>query len=100
MFVIKHILLPVDFSARTCGAVPFVTAMAERFGARVTLMGVAPPIPYGGMGDPSGLAMMDPEDLRDDLQARLDRPYVKEFSNLPTQRIAEVGDPAELITQF
>jgi nucleotide-binding universal stress UspA family protein len=100
MFVIKHILFPVDFSARTCGAVPFVTAMAERFGARVTLMGVAPPIPYGGMVDPSGLAMMDPEDLRDDLQARLDRTYAKEFANLPVQRIAEVGDPAELITQF
>lgn len=100
MFVIKHILFPVDFSARTCGAVPFVTAMAERFGARVTLMGVAPPIPYGGMVDPSGLAMMDPDDLRDDLQARLDRTYVKEFSNLSVQRIADVGDPAELITQF
>lgn len=100
MFAIKHILFPVDFSERTCGAVPFVTAMASRFGARVTLMGIAPPIPYGGMVDPSGLCMLDPDELRTDLQGRLNRTYTKEFSNVPVQRIADVGDPAELITQF
>jgi nucleotide-binding universal stress UspA family protein len=100
MFTIKHILFPVDFSERICGAVPFVEAMARRFGARVTMMGVAPPIPYGGMVDPSGVFIMDPDELKDDLQGRLNRTYLREFSNIPVQRIADVGDPAELITQF
>jgi nucleotide-binding universal stress UspA family protein len=43
---------------------------------------------------------VDPEDLRSDLQDRLDGVLVKEFAHLPVQRIAELGDPAEVITQF
>src|SRR5580704_2474105 len=100
MFTIKHILFPVDFSERICSAVPFVEAMASRFGAHVTMMAVAPPIPYGGMVDPSGVFLMDPDELKEDLQGRLNRTYVNEFSGLSVQRIADVGDPAELITQF
>jgi nucleotide-binding universal stress UspA family protein len=100
MLTIKHILFPIDFSERTCGAVPFVDAMASRFGAHVTLISVAPTIPFGGMVDPSGLVVMYPEDLKSDLQARLDATLVKEFEHLSVQRIAEVGDPARVITQF
>src|SRR5580692_5393075 len=100
MLTIKHILFPVDFSERTCGAAPFVGAMASRFGAHVTLMGVAPPIPFGGMVDPSGLVVMDLDELRSDLQDRLDGVLVKEFAHLSVQRIAELGDPAQVITQF
>jgi len=100
MLTIKHILFPIDFSERTCGAVPFVDAMASRFGAHVTLMSVAPPIPFGGMVDPSGLVVMIPDDLRSDLQDRLDATLVKEFEHLTVQRIAELGDPAQVITQF
>ncbi len=100
MLAIKHILFPIDFSERTCGAVPFVDAMTSRFGARLTLMSVAPLIPFGVMVDPSGLVVMDPGDLKSDLQDRLDGTLVKEFAHLPVERIAEVGDPAEVITQF
>jgi nucleotide-binding universal stress UspA family protein len=100
MLTIKHILFPIDFSERTCGALPFVNAMASRFGSHVTLISVAPPIPFGGMVDPSGLVVMYPEDLKSDLQARLDTTLVKEFEHLPVQRIAEVGDPARVITRF
>ena len=50
MLAIRHILFPVDFSNRCCGAVPFVDAMATRFGAKVTLISVAQPFTY--MGDP------------------------------------------------
>jgi nucleotide-binding universal stress UspA family protein len=100
MLAIKHILFPVDFSERTCGAVPFVDAMASRFGAHVTLMSVAPPIPFGGMVDPSGLVVMDLDELKSDLQARLDGVLLEEFAHLPVQRIAELGDPAEVIIRF
>jgi nucleotide-binding universal stress UspA family protein len=100
MLTIKHILFPIDFSERTCGAVPYVEAMATRFGAHITLMSVASPIPFGGMVDPSGLVVMNLDDLKDDLQLQLDGVLVKEFAHLPVHRIAELGDPAEVITQF
>src|SRR5580704_246515 len=100
MLTIKHILFPIDFSERTCAAVPFVGAMASRFGARITLMSVMSPIPFGGMVDPSGMAAVSPDDLKNDLQLQLDGTLVKEFADFSVQRIAELGDPAEVITQF
>ena len=51
MLAIKHILFPLDFSDRCCGAVPFVEAMASRYGAKITLISVARPFWYAGMGD-------------------------------------------------
>ena len=50
MLPIKHILFPVDFSERSESAVPFVEAIANRFGSKVTLLSVAPPLWYAGMG--------------------------------------------------
>jgi hypothetical protein len=44
MLAIRHILFPIDFSDRCCGAAPFVQALATRFGAKVTLISVAAPI--------------------------------------------------------
>jgi nucleotide-binding universal stress UspA family protein len=100
MFAIKQILFPVDFSERICGAAPFVEAMARRFGAKVTLMSVAPPLWYAAMGDVGTPVYIDPEELRNDLQSRLDGVLLKEFSQVPVERIAEVGDPAEAITRY
>jgi nucleotide-binding universal stress UspA family protein len=100
MLTIKEILFPVDFSDRICGAVPFVEAVARRFGARVTLLGVAPPLWYAAMGDAGTPVYIDPEELRADLQSRLDGVLLKEFAGLTAERVAEVGDPAEAITRF
>ena len=66
MLTIKEILFPVDFSERTCGAAPFVSALAEQFGARVTLMSVAPPLWYAAMGDVGTPVYIDPDELRAD----------------------------------
>jgi nucleotide-binding universal stress UspA family protein len=100
MLTIKEILFPIDFSERTCGAAPFVRAFAEQFGARVTLMSVAPPLWYAAMGDVGTPVYIDPDELRADLQARLERSLVKELGQLPVERVAEVGDPAETITRY
>lgn len=100
MLTIKEILFPVDFSERTCGAAPFVSALAEQFGARVTLMSVAPPLWYAAMGDVGTPVYIDPDELRADLQARLEGILVKELGQVPVERVAEVGDPAEAITRF
>lgn len=100
MLAIKHILFPFDFSSRCCAAAPFVEAIASRFGAKVTLLAVAQPVWNAGMGDPAGAVYIDPEELRNQLQSRLDSILVKEFGGLPVQRIAEVGDPADVILEF
>jgi len=100
MLAIKHILFPIDFSERCCGAAPFVDAMASRYGAKVTLISVAPPVWYTGMGEPAAPVFLDSDSLREDVQARLDTAFTREFAHLPVERVAEVGDPAEVITRF
>ncbi len=99
MLAIKHILFPLDFSDRCCGAVPFVEAMASRFGAKVTLISAAQPFWYGGMGD-AGPIMVDTDEIMDELKAKLGSALVKEFGHLPVERVAEFGDPGQVITDF
>jgi nucleotide-binding universal stress UspA family protein len=99
MLAIKHILFPLDFSDRCCGAVPFVDAMASRFGAKVTLISAIQPFWYGGMGD-AGPIVVDTDELMDELKTRLGSTLVKEFGHLPVERVAEFGDPGQVITDF
>jgi nucleotide-binding universal stress UspA family protein len=100
MLNIKHILFPIDFSNRCCGAVPFVDAVASRFGAKVTLISVAQPFWYSGMGDPGGPVMIDAEEILEELKSRLAGALVKEFAHLRVERVAELGDPAQVIVNF
>ena len=100
MLAIKNILFPIDFSERCCGAAPFVRAMAQRFGARITLMGVVSPFWQAASGDLSGVLVVDMEELKRDLDARLKDAFVKEFASLTVDRVAEIGDPAETITRY
>lgn len=100
MLPIKHILFPVDFSNRCCGAAPFVAAVASRFGAKVTLLSVAQLFPYAGLGDPGGAVIIDTEEILNEIKDRLDNALVKEFAHLAVERIAELGDPAKVIVDF
>lgn len=100
MLAIKNILFPVDFSDRCCGAAPFVRAMAERFGARITVMGVISPYWQAASGDLSAALMVDVDELKTDLEARLNGAFVKQFAGLTVERVAEIGDPAESITRY
>ena len=100
MLSIKHILFPVDFSPRCCAAAPYVKTVASRFGAKVTLISVAPPVFYTAMGDPGGPVMIDADELLRDLTQRLDSALVREFAGLQVDRVAELGDPAETIAAF
>jgi len=97
---IKHILFPIDFSNRCCGAVPFVDAVASRFHAKVTLISVAQPFWYSGMGDPGGPVMIEPGEILEELRARLSGALVREFAHLQVERVAELGDPAQVIVDF
>jgi nucleotide-binding universal stress UspA family protein len=72
MPMIKHILFPVDFSQQASQAAPFVKAVANSFGASITLMSVLPPVwDFPTLGVPivtSGRA------VEGDLESRLDGP--------------------------
>lgn len=97
---IKHILFPIDFSDRCCAAVPFVEAVASHYDAKVTLISVAQPLYYAGMGDPGGPIVMGTDTILSDLRERLEYSLVNEFSHLKVERVAEVGESARVITSF
>jgi nucleotide-binding universal stress UspA family protein len=97
---IKHILFPIDFSDRCCAAVPFVEGMANRYDAKLTLISVAHPIYYAGMGDPSGPIVINSETMLCDLRERLDCVRLQDFAHLEVDCVAELGDAAQIITRF
>jgi nucleotide-binding universal stress UspA family protein len=94
---IKHIVFPVDFSDRCTGAVPFVVGMARRHSAKITLVSVAHPYYAGGL---AGAAVVDPQQILDNVKAELDNTFVKELAGLEVDRVAIVGDPAQGIVDF
>src|SRR5438270_6606252 len=100
MLNLKHILFPVDFSDRCQGAVPFVEDMARRFGARITVMNICPPVWYNALPDGGVPIVVDEAELKADLEQRLNSAFESSFSGLQVQRIAEVGDPADTITRY
>lgn len=100
MLAIKHILFPVDFSERCCGAAPFVQAIATRFGAKVTLISALPPIWQTGLAESGAAIALDLNELKLDLEDRLRGSFVREFEGIPVHRVAEIGDPADVITDF
>ena len=98
MLAIKHILFPIDFSERCCSAVPFVDAMARRFGAKITLMSVA--APYWYAGDPGVPMVVDMDEVQEQLESRLAKTLVQDFHDLQVQRFVDIGEPGEVITRF
>jgi nucleotide-binding universal stress UspA family protein len=97
---IKHILFPIDFSDRCCNVVPFVESMARRYSAKITLLSVVQPFYYAAMGDPGAAVVVDLEELVQDLKTRLDGSLIQEFAGLTVERVAMLGDPAQVITAF
>lgn len=99
MLAIKHILFPIDFSERCCGAAPFVQAMATRFGAKITLISALQPVWQTGLGE-GATVPVDMDELKRNLETRLRGAFVREFEGIPVHRIVEIGDPAAVITRF
>jgi nucleotide-binding universal stress UspA family protein len=98
MLAIKHILFPIDFSERCCGATPFVGAMAQRFGAKITLISVA--APYWYAGDPGVPMVVDMDEVKEQLENRLAKSLTQEFRDFEVQRVVDIGEPGEAITRF
>jgi nucleotide-binding universal stress UspA family protein len=107
MVTIKHILFPVDFSEQVKAVAPAVRAMAERFGAEVTLLTVMQPyyepvgnmMMLGEMGPPATI-LVNPEEVRKSLENRLAGALMNELKGVPVKRVVEIGDPAGVITQY
>jgi nucleotide-binding universal stress UspA family protein len=99
MATIKHILFPFDFSKQGLQAVPFVRTVAQRLEARVTIIGVVPPVwdvPFEGMP----AVTIDTEEMERDVLFRLDTALTKDFAGLAVGLRAISGDPALKITEF
>lgn len=98
MPAIKHVLFPFDFSDQGSLAVPFVRAIASRYGAKITALSVIPPVwnappgttlPLAGLGVPE-----------QDLAARQSERLAAEFPGLVTHFVVDLGDPAAKIIEF
>jgi nucleotide-binding universal stress UspA family protein len=99
MPTIKHILLPLDFSAAGLAAISYVRALANQLHAKVTVLSVVPPAwvtPPGLIPPPAG---SDPVALRNSLQAHLDKLAIDGLES-PPARVTAVGDPAVKIAEF
>jgi nucleotide-binding universal stress UspA family protein len=100
MPTIKHILLPLDFSAAGIAAIPYVRALANQLHARVTVLSVVPPewiAPPGLMVTLAGGS--DPNVMRATLQTHLDN-LAMEGLESPPARLTAVGDPAVKIAEL
>jgi nucleotide-binding universal stress UspA family protein len=93
----QHILFPVDSSERCSTVLPFVTALTQRFHARLTLMNVIQISTswYGGF-DTGFPVMIDLPELEEAAKNELDA-FSKDSM---VDKFVTVGDPAFEIVQF
>jgi nucleotide-binding universal stress UspA family protein len=95
MQTFRHILFPVDFSARSAAALPIVTCWAQRFQSQVTLLH-AVQIPIGAYGGPDAYpVIIDTQAVEEIARKRLDQ---VEFSG--AKRLVKIGDPAFEIVEY
>ena len=100
MITMQHILFPVDFSERCLKTAPFVQSMAKRFGAKVTLLSAVQPVVAMGSIEGGMPMVLDVEDLRSAVAARLDQTLNENWNGVTVERVVEVGEPAQAITEF
>jgi nucleotide-binding universal stress UspA family protein len=101
--MIKHILFPFDFSEQGSQAAPFVSAIASRYGARVTLLSVLPPVwDFPILGVP--VVTSADRNMEGELKSRLDGALTKELGGelggIPVERATSSGDPGLTIADF
>ena len=100
MTTINHILFPYDFSEPANLAAPFVRALACRFGAKITLAGVVPPV---WTAPPTGLPPLvgvNTPEMQQDLAFRLQDALTDDFAPMTVERLPMSGDPALQIVEF
>lgn len=94
MAKITRILMPVDFSDRCLGMVPYARMLAKHYGSEITLLHVINPVfiaPDIGMAPPAVVAV--PHWLIEDKAKQLDAFAKDELANLPVKRLVYEGVP-------
>lgn len=99
---ISRILLPVDFSEQGAGVAKQCAALAQRFGAAVTMLHVIPPyepIYYGGeFGGPVDYGWI--QSMEAFRQEKLEHWAADIFEGVTVQRRVAIGDAAGQIAEF
>lgn len=102
----RNILFPVDFSARSHAAVPHVRAMAEHFGASVTLLHVVEgPASWAAASDGGFFVEFDLPRMLNDADERLAAFAAVDFpasspNSTSVTRMVEQGDPGTAIAEL
>jgi len=102
----RNILFPVDFSARSHAAVPHVRAMAEHFGASVTLLHVVEgPASWAAASDGGYFVEFDLPRMMKDADERLAAFAAVDFpasspNSTSVTRMVEQGDPGTAIAEL
>jgi len=100
MLAIRRILFPIDFSEQAHAAAPFADAMASRFDARLIVLRVVPVPAFRWWEQTGEPPLIDADQLKHDLEPRLDDAFRREFANLEVERVIEMGEPAEVIARY
>jgi len=101
MLPISRILVPVDFSDRCLGMMPYVKAIAARYSAEVALLHVVDPfynIPATGLSGPV-MIPISPSVLGERAK-QMDQFAVAELEGLRVRRLVYEGDPVSQIVSF
>jgi nucleotide-binding universal stress UspA family protein len=101
MPAISRILVPVDFSERSLGMMPYVQAIAERYGAEVVLLHVLNQfytIPPTGISEP--ILMPVPQRSLEEKTKQLEEFGAAVLRGLRVRRLAYEGDPEAQIVAF
>src|SRR4051794_22437847 len=102
MLSLARILLPVDFSERSVGAVRYAKPLAVQLGAELVLLHVLTPPQYEfGALEIGGYMTADLYRNRSDQVAQELEGFLRsELDGLPVRRVVFEGDPARGIVEF
>lgn len=103
MITFKRILFPVDFSERSAATVASVQAMAQRFGAELTVLHVVDLAPAVGIAPPEAAAwatLIGADRLRESGKIALERFVDREFPGAQVKAESAEGDPATAIVDY
>jgi nucleotide-binding universal stress UspA family protein len=102
MFSLSKILLPVDFSPRSLGAARYAEALADRYGAQVTMLHVIPPPQYDiELMEAAAIPLTEMSASRKAAAEVQNRTFLnQELPGFQPQRRLLEGDPAREIVQI
>ena len=101
MLPISRVLVPVDFSDRCLGVLPYAKAIASEYSAEITLLHVVNPVYSIPAAGPFGPVLISiPRSVFTDAVKHLDVFGADELRDVPVKRLVYEGDPVDQIVAF